>query len=193
MLKKGVILLSAVALAATIAVSQQQPGAQSGQRMGLRRDVVRPRAQMAEKLNLTDQQKLDMQKLRIEMQRKNIPLQSQIRLARLEIQQLMLADKPDRAKLEKWMREVSDLQLQIKLNGLDHMFAMKNLLTPEQQKLWKEQRGGQGMQQRRIRIMRGSGALGQVLEGEQESLDLGTPIDIGVPDEAEVEEEVGEN
>jgi Spy/CpxP family protein refolding chaperone len=193
MLKKGVILLSAVALAATIAVGQQQARVQGGQGMGARRDVVRVRTRMAEKLNLTDQQKLDMQKLRIEMQRKNTPLQSQIRLARLEIQQLMLADKPDRAKLEKWMRDISDLQLQIKLNGLDHMFAMKNVLTPEQQKQWKEQHGNRGMERRRVRIFRGSGALGQVLEGEQEPLDLGIPVDIGVPDEAELEEEVGEN
>jgi Spy/CpxP family protein refolding chaperone len=163
---------------------------------------------VGDKLNLTDDQKKEFAKLRIEMQRKNTPVQSQIRLARLEIQQAMLAEKPDRGKIEKSMREISDLQLQIKLNRLDHMFAMKSVLTPEQQKLWKEQRGNRGMQQRRIRIFRDRGPMGQQLNQTQEPfnmtvpgdlgvldeepLDLGIPIDIGVPDQEELEEEVGQ-
>jgi Spy/CpxP family protein refolding chaperone len=172
--------------------SFSQPGQETQQVQGGRRDIVRMRTRMADKLNLTDAQKKDFARLRIEMARKNIPLQSQIRLARLEIQQSMLADKPDKAKIEKSMRQISDLQLQVKLNGLDHLFAMKEVLTPDQLKLWKDQRGNQGMQQRRIRIFRGTGPMGEALDVNPEPLGLGDADDMALPDEAEIEEEVGQ-
>ena len=185
------VLVCATILAATAAMSQGGQGA--GQMQGPRRDIVRQRERMADKLNLTEDQKKELARLRIEMQRKNTPVESQIQLARLEIQQAMLADKPDRAKIEKSMKEISGLQLQIKLNGLDQMFAMKNVLTPEQQKIWKEERGNRGMEQRRIRIFRDREPMGQMLDQYPEPLDLGVPLDIGVPDQVEIEEEVGEN
>jgi Spy/CpxP family protein refolding chaperone len=147
---------------------------------------MRERAAMAEKLNLTDQQKKDMQKLRIEMEKKNTPLASQIRLARLEIQQLMLSDNPDKAKIEKQMKEVSDLELKMKLNGLDHAFAMKNILTPEQQKIWRENRGGFGWiggpagrgEQRHIRIFRNGPMWGDLDPIDEFDEQIDVPIDL---------------
>jgi Spy/CpxP family protein refolding chaperone len=183
------VFTCAVLLAAGTSFSQ--PGPEGQQMHGGKRDIVRMRGRMAEILNLSDAQKKDFAKLRIEMARKNTPLQSQIRLARLEIQQAMLADKPDRAQIEKSMRQVSDLQLQIKLNGLDHLFAMKNVLTPEQLKIWKDQRGNQGMQRRKIRIFRGTGPMGEALDVNPEALGAGDTDEIALPDEEEIEEEVG--
>ena len=146
--------------------------------------VVRMRGNMMGKLNLTDQQKESMQKLRIEMQKKNTPLMSQIRLARLEIQQLMMAENPDRAKVESQMKEISSLELKVKLNGLDHMFAVRNLLTPEQRKIWKEERGenfmgGMGPQMRRFQFHRQGSPLGEA------EFDL--PVDAPIEIEEEIE------
>ena len=146
--------------------------------------VVRMRGNMMGKLNLTDQQKESMQKLRIEMQKKNTPLMSQIRLARLEIQQLMMAENPERAKVESQMKEISNLELKVKLNGLDHMFAVRNLLTPEQRKIWKEERGGNFMggmdrQMRRFQFYRQGSPLGEA------EFDL--PVDAPIEIEEEIE------
>jgi Spy/CpxP family protein refolding chaperone len=193
MVRRAGIALAVVALGASLAFAQIEtpapPGMGGGQQMQKQR-MVRVRANVADKLNLTDQQKKDMQKLRIDMEKKNTPLESQIRLARLEIQQLMLADSPDRAKIEKQMKEVSDVELKIKLNRLDHAFAVKGILTPEQQKIWRENRGGFGRfggvggpgEQRRIRIYRNSPMWGELdTEGTPEGtfdMPIGEPIEV---------------
>lgn len=95
------------------------------------------RKDMMAKLNLTEDQRAQVQKIRFDLQKKQTALQSKIKIARLEIQELFAAASPDKGAIEKKMKEVSDLQLQEKLNGLDHMFAVKAILTPEQQKTWK--------------------------------------------------------
>jgi Spy/CpxP family protein refolding chaperone len=156
-MKRIQMLAAFVALGATLAFAQPAPapGAPPAPRPVQERGM-RWTARAGNDLNLTDQQKTDMAKLRIEMQKKNTPLQSQIKLARLEIQQLALADNPDRAKIEKQMKEISDLELKVKLNALDHHFAVNKILTPEQQKIWKEKRGEMFM----MRGMRGNGMMG---------------------------------
>jgi Spy/CpxP family protein refolding chaperone len=102
------------------------------------------------KLNLTEDQQAQIDKLRLELQKKQVTLRSKIDVARLEIKELFGAVSPDKAAIEKKMKEVSELQLQEKLNGLDHLFAVKAILTPEQQKLWKEhmKQGGPEMRER---------------------------------------------
>jgi Spy/CpxP family protein refolding chaperone len=173
MFRKASLLLLTLGTASAVALSQggQGPGTMGqgmgrgmGQGMGrgMGQGMVWHRADMAKKLNLSDQQQKEMQNLRIELQKKNIPLESKIRLARLEIQHLMLADKPDKAAIETQMRSVSDLELQVKLNGLDHQFAVRALLTPEQLKIWQENRGNGPMGNRRIRIYRFRGPMGSM-------------------------------
>ena len=107
---------------------------------------------MMEALNLTDQQKVQMEKLRTELEKKQVTVQGKIAVLRVELKELFQAENPDRNAIEKKMKEVSDLQHQLKVNGLDHLFAVKGILTPEQQKEWKkhmlamgEQRMGMGM------------------------------------------------
>lgn len=114
-----------------------QPGpAGTGQGRGARGEG--PRAVMA-KLNLDDVQKEKIEKLRTEMQRKNIETQSKIRLARIDMRELMRAENPSRSAIEKKMRAVSDLELDLKLVRLDHMLAVREVLTPEQRKIWKDE------------------------------------------------------
>jgi len=97
-----------------------------------------PQAMMA-RLNLTDAQKEQIEKLRTEHQRKNIEVQSKIRLARLDMRELTRAENPDRTAIEKKTRAVHDLDLQMKMNRIDHMFAVRAVLTPEQRKQWKDE------------------------------------------------------
>jgi hypothetical protein len=54
------------------------------------------------------------------------------------------ADKVDRGAIEKSVKQVSDMQSQLKLNFVDFWFGVNNILTPEQQKAWKEHIGGMG-------------------------------------------------
>ncbi len=110
------------------------------------------RGKMMEALNLTDQQKAQMEKLRTELEKKQVTVHGKVAVLRVELKELFQAENPDRSAIEKKMKEVSDLQHQLKINGLDHAFAVKGILTPEQQKIWKkhmlamgEERMGMGM------------------------------------------------
>jgi Spy/CpxP family protein refolding chaperone len=123
-------------LATTVALAQPMG------RMGMRDRMMDRGERIKSQLKLTDAQEKQMAKLRIELQKKQIPIQAKIKTARLEMQELMMADKPDRSAIEKQMKVVSDLQYQAKLNHLDHMLAVRSILTPEQLEIWKKHRGG---------------------------------------------------
>ncbi len=158
MLRKAVLVVTATVLLSGLGLGQPMQGAgqmkgQGGQ--GPRQRLMQMRERGLARLNLTDEQKKKMQKLRFDLQRKNIPIQSQIRLARLDIREQMTAEKPDRPKIEKLMKQVSDLQLQVKMNGVDHMFAVRDILTPEQLKDWHGMMGpGRQQIERRFRFFR---------------------------------------
>ena len=121
---------------------------------------------MMQKLNLTEAQQTQVNKLRVDFQKKQIQSQAKIRLARLDLSQLLQADKPDRGAIEKGIRDVSSIETEAKLARLDHMLAVRALLTPEQQKIWKEE-----MMDRRG-SMRGFGRHGRGLMDPVEDMHL---------------------
>lgn len=115
----------------------QPPGDGKG-RMERFRDA---RQGLVEKLNLTDAQAEQFKKLRLDHQRKMLQNRNKLSEARLDLKALYLADKPDRGAIEKALKAISDLQHQQKLAMVEHWFAVNALLSPEQQKLWKEHAG----------------------------------------------------
>ncbi len=104
---------------------------------------------MKERLNLTDQQQAQLRDLQFQFRKKQIQLRAKIQLARLETRELFSADKPDRSAIEKNVKAISDLQYQQKLDRIDHLFAVRNILTPEQLKIWKDGMGRRHMMMRR--------------------------------------------
>jgi Spy/CpxP family protein refolding chaperone len=137
-MKRVLAVLLMVALV-TAAFGQQPgmgegrgPGPQAGERpMDMHKGIMA-------KLNLNEDQQAQMEKMHLDLQKKQVALRSKIEIAHLEVKELFGATSPDKGAIEKKMKEVSELQLQQKINGLDHLFAVKAILTPEQQKIWKE-------------------------------------------------------
>jgi Spy/CpxP family protein refolding chaperone len=119
---------------------------------------------MMQKLNLTEEQQAQIRKLRVDFQKKEIQNEAKIKLARLDLGQMVQADKPDRSSIEKAIRDISSLQTDTKIARVDQMLAIRNILTPDQLKTWKEQRmnrrammrGRMGMNRRQ-----GMGMLGE--------------------------------
>lgn len=100
------------------------------------------------KLNLTDEQKKQFDKLRFDIQKRQTDAQAKVKTAGIELKELFSADKLDRTAIEKKMKEIADLRLKLRLNHLDHWFAVNKILDEKQQKIWKEKlerRGGPGM------------------------------------------------
>ncbi len=181
MLRNAVVVATATVMLSTIGLGQQMQGtarAEGRAGAGMRQRVMQYRERAADKLNLTDDQQKQMQKLRLDLEKKNTPLQSQVKLARIDIREQMMADKPDRTRIEKSMKQVSELQFQLKLNGLDHMFAVRNILTPEQLKNWHGMGMGPGGQQmqRRVRIFRQGMGMNAPDEGTEEAENGGDEV-----------------
>ena len=99
------------------------------------------RENLKAKLNLTDDQEKELQKLRFDLEKKQTLVHAKIQTERIDLKEQILADNPDRSAIEKSLKTISDLQYQLKLNIVDHAFAAKKILTPEQQKIWKKEFG----------------------------------------------------
>jgi Spy/CpxP family protein refolding chaperone len=153
MLKKMAFALM-IAAAASLSFAQPGPPSTGGPGPNRGPDARGMRQEMKAKLNLTEQQETQMQKLRFDLEKKQTTVQSKIKLLRIDMKELIAAENPDRNAIEKKMKEVSDLQLQEKMNGLDHLFAVKAILTPEQQKIWKQHMKQMGPEMKE-RVMRG--------------------------------------
>ncbi len=113
---------------------------------------MRPIMKLMEELKLTDDQKKEVQKLHFELQKQMITQMAKIGGARVDLQQLLKADNPDRAAIEKKITEITQLAGQTGTMMLGQWFAVNKLLNPEQQKTWKKaldfggmMRGGMGM------------------------------------------------
>jgi Spy/CpxP family protein refolding chaperone len=137
---KPAVILLACTLTAGIALAQpadQPMNRREGGRMG---GQMGGQMAMMKKLNLTEDQQTQARKLHIDFQKKQIQNRARIQLARLDLGQLLQADKPDRSAIEKAMRDIASMETDAKLAKVDEMIAFRNLLTPDQQKIMKEQR-----------------------------------------------------
>jgi Spy/CpxP family protein refolding chaperone len=91
-----------------------------------------------EKLMLTGAQKKDVDRIVFDAAKETIAQRAKVATARLELRQLVNADSPDKNAIEKKINEVDDLSTQIHINRVDGWFAINKLLTPDQQKIWKQ-------------------------------------------------------
>ncbi|MBI5475985.1 MAG: Spy/CpxP family protein refolding chaperone [Ignavibacteriales bacterium] len=118
---------------------------------------------MIEKLDLKPDQEKQFKSFKSDLQKKQIDLRSKVQTMRIDLQDLTNEDTPNKSKIESKMGEISKLQNEMKLNHLDFWFSVNKILTPEQQKLWKDhpmkfgagKGNGKGMKEDWGRPMRG--------------------------------------
>ena len=91
-----------------------------------------------EKLNLTDEQKKDVDKIHVDAEKQTIAQKAKEATARVELRQLLKADVPDKSAIEKKINEIADLTVQMHMIKVNSWFAINKLLTPDQQKTWKK-------------------------------------------------------
>jgi Spy/CpxP family protein refolding chaperone len=89
-------------------------------------------------LKLSEVQKKDVDKIRLEMEKQQIAQKAKNETMRLDLQQLFKADNPDKSAIETKLNEIANLEVQIHMIRIDSWFAVNKLLTPEQQKTWKK-------------------------------------------------------
>ena len=102
------------------------PGDGRGGRDGSRME------QMAERLDLTEDQQLAIQKIHDDGRSEMTALQKRIAKMKLELKSEMLNDKPDASNLRTLTKKIGDLKTEKQLMQLDHRLAMQEILTDEQ-------------------------------------------------------------
>lgn len=89
------------------------------------------RQHMAEQLDLTDAQKDQIRDLRTKHQKEMIQRQADVKVARLELREL-IRDAADRATINSKVEQIGDMQTEIKKAHVGHRLDVRDLLTPEQ-------------------------------------------------------------
>jgi Spy/CpxP family protein refolding chaperone len=90
------------------------------------------------KLNLTDEQKKDVEKIHFDAEKQTIAQKAKEETARVELRQLLKADTPDKSAIEKKISDIADQRVQMHMIKINSWFAINKLLTPDQQKTWKK-------------------------------------------------------
>lgn len=96
----------------------------------------------AEKLNLTDEQKTQLQDLRVKHQKEVIPLQSDLRVKQIELREMIAKGEGEKNLLKK-NSEIDKIKASLSELRLKHQLQVKNIVGEENFKLM-----GSGMRNR---------------------------------------------
>ncbi|HUK30425.1 MAG TPA: Spy/CpxP family protein refolding chaperone, partial [Candidatus Acidoferrum sp.] len=123
-----------------------RPGMGGRGEMGLARFVNNPN--MRQQLGITDEQVAKFHTMNEDFQKAGIQNRATMQIKRMELNDLLRADKPDRAAIDRKLGEVNAAQAASEKAIIDHMLAMRTILTPDQQakiKTMMQDRPGPGM------------------------------------------------
>ncbi len=86
-----------------------------------------------ESLNLSEEQKNEINKTLLDFQKDTVELRNSIQIRELEVKALLLEPQTELVKIRAKMEEIADLQIELKVKTIEKYLEVKNLLTPEQQ------------------------------------------------------------
>lgn len=135
----------------------QRMGPRKGMRMGMRGQRMRGQFMrrhtgmvmhrmlqdpaVRERLNITPEQMTKMQAHQSTMAKAGIRSRADIQVKRMEMGELMRADKPDRVMIDKKLREVQDATFAAEKARIDGQLNMHDMFTPEQRQEMEKMRG----------------------------------------------------
>jgi len=111
-----------------------RPGMRGQFAMLLRNPAVR------ERLGVTAEQVNKIQGQASAWARTRIRNQADLRVKRMELEELLRAEKPDRALIDRKLREIQEVELAASKAAIEHRLAMREMLTPEQRQKLEEMR-----------------------------------------------------
>jgi len=95
--------------------------------------------------DMTPEQLEKMDALRAAHMKTVMPIQTDIRVAEIELDALWRADKLDAKKIVAKVNEIGGLRQKLELAMVNHRIDMYNLMTPDQQKAMRKMHMGRGM------------------------------------------------
>ncbi len=83
-------------------------------------------------LNLTPEQKTQLQTLRDNFRKDTVFLRNNIKVKRLELKTLWTVPNPEKDKIVAKQKELNDLRTQLQMKVIDFRLAARGYLTPDQ-------------------------------------------------------------
>lgn len=99
-----------------------------GPGFGMRRGFSR----LQEELGLTDDQRTKLRQQAAEGRKAAVRTRADLEIKQMELHELMAADSPDRAQIDRKLRELADLRYAMQKSHVDQRLAFQQLLTAEQ-------------------------------------------------------------
>jgi Spy/CpxP family protein refolding chaperone len=96
------------------------------------------RAKIVEELKLTDEQKSKLESLSFEFRKSQAELIGKLSKARIELQELLSAERPDKSAIDKKANEIAGYVSELTKLRINHWLSVQQVLTPEQRKILKE-------------------------------------------------------
>ncbi len=94
-----------------------------------------------DELKLTDEQKAKLQNLFFEFRKNQADIAGKLNKARIELQELLAAEKPDKSAIDRKLDEISGYMKELSKNRVERWLNIQQILTPEQRKILRERFG----------------------------------------------------
>jgi Spy/CpxP family protein refolding chaperone len=107
---------------------------------------------LKDKVGLSDAQIDQIQKLQYQADRDKLDIEHEMRKARLDLEQAMQAERPDRAKIFGQLDKLGQIETQMKKNRVGLMLEIRKLVSPEQWQKMEELHAEHKMQRRARRM-----------------------------------------
>jgi Spy/CpxP family protein refolding chaperone len=121
--------------------------------MGVRLGAMLDSERFRTALNLTDPQVDRLREVVVEAEKSAVKTRAEMAVQRIELRELLRADKPDREAVMKKVQEISDLRAELMKQHVEALLAAKSVLTPEQQKKFRTyMEGWRGAERRQERF-----------------------------------------
>lgn len=103
-------------------------------------------------VGITDDQFAKIRQQESDFRKSEVRERADLEVKRIDLRELLSADKPDRSAIDGKLQEISTAQLALEKSAVDHRLDMRDAITPEQRdKLrqltrdrWQQHRGGPG-------------------------------------------------
>ncbi len=103
-----------------------------------------------QQVGITDEQAATIRKQEADFRKTEIRGRADLEVQRIDLKDLLAADKPDRAAINAKLQEISAAQLSLQKSAIDYRLAMRDAITPAQREKLRQlardrwQRDGRG-------------------------------------------------
>jgi Spy/CpxP family protein refolding chaperone len=103
-----------------------------------------------QQVGITDEQAATIRKQEADFRKTEIRDHADLEVKRIDLKELLAADKPDRAAINAKLQEISTAQLSLQKSAIDYRLTMRDAITPAQREKLRElmrdrwQRDGRG-------------------------------------------------